>query len=159
MKANPPHPLPPSLWPRALAIHFAVFIAFLAIFISWAVRQSMDLVHEDYYHEEMLFQKRIDSVDRTRAFARETAIQYDGAARTITIQLPIEHVREGVTGKIHLYRPSDARLDRHLNLALDHAGAQRIGTANLQPGLWKVRAQWSANGRDFYFDRSIVTGD
>ena len=129
------------------------------MFITWSVRQGMDLVREDYYHEEMLFQKQIDTVNRTRAFTRETAIRYDGPAQAITIQLPAEHARQGVTGRIHLYRPSDARLDRHLKLAIDDAGAQRIDTAHLQPGLWKVRTQWSANGHDFYVDRSIVTGD
>ena len=148
-----------SLWPRALAIYFTVFISFLIVFITWAVRQNMDLVQEDYYNQEMLFQKRLDTMNRTRAFARETAIQTDAASQAIMIQLPADHVRQGVTGEIHLYRPSDAMLDRKLKLRPDHAGTQRVDTTGLQPGLWKVRVQWGANGEEFYLDRSIVLGE
>ena len=59
-----------SLWPYAIAGYFALAITGIAIFITWAVRQNMDLVRSDYYEHEILFQKHIDAVNRTRPLAR-----------------------------------------------------------------------------------------
>ena len=145
-------------WPYAIAIYFLVFTTFIAVFITWAVRQNMDLVRKDYYRDEMLFQKQLDTVNRTRAFTKQIAINYDHAARAIMIQLPVEHATQALAGSIHFYRPSDAKLDRELKLAPNDKGTQQIDTAKLQPGLWKVRVQWSAHGEEFYFDRAVVIG-
>jgi len=144
-----------SFWPYAITIYFVNFAAFIATFITWAVRQNMDLVREDYYNEEILFQKQLDTMNRTHAFAKDVAIRYDDTARAITIQLPAEH--HAISGSVHLYRPSDAKLDRELKLVPSN-GLQRIDTAKLQPGLWKVRVQWTANGEEFYFDQPVVIG-
>jgi hypothetical protein len=43
-----------------------------------------------------------------------------------------------------------------VEIALDPGGTQRISTAELRPGLWKVRVQWKVGGNEFYLDRSIV---
>lgn len=144
-----------SFWPHAIAIYFIVFAAFIATFITWAVRQNMDLVRKDYYSEEILFQKQLDTMNRTRTFAKEVAIRYDDAMHAITIQLPAEHV--ATSGSVHLYRPSDAKLDCEIKLTPSN-GTQRIDTAKLQAGLWKVRVQWTANGEEFYFDQAVVIG-
>ncbi len=147
-----------SPWPYAIAIYFVVFISFITMFIIWAVRQKMDLVRQDYYSDEMLFQQQIDTVNRTRAFTRQIDVNYDDARRAITIRLPMEHALQALAGRIHLYRPSDAKLDRELKLAPNDNGTQQIDTTGLQPGLWKVRVQWTANGEEFYFDRAVVIG-
>jgi nitrogen fixation protein FixH len=145
-------------WPYAIVIYFILFIAFIAVFIAWAVRQNMDLVRKDYYHEEILFQKQIDTEARTRALGSEVIVRYNDAKRAISIQLPDEHARLPSTGRIHLYRPSDAKLDREVSLTPDTTGAQSIDASGLQPGLWKVRLNWKAAGQDFYFHQTIVIG-
>ena len=145
-------------WPYAIAIYFAVFITFIAVFIVWAIRQNMDLVCKDYYNDEVLFQKQIDTVNRTHAFAKEVAIQYDEAAHALTVRLPAEHAIQQVSGSIHFYRPSDAKLDRELKLTPSDQGTQCIDTAKLQPGLWNVRVQWKANSQEFSLDQRIVIG-
>ena len=52
--------------------------------------------------------------------------------------------------------PSDARLDQNIRLAVDQKGSQLVDTKKLRPGLWKVRVEWSVNGEEFFFDKSIV---
>ena len=145
-------------WPYAIILYFIVFILFIAGFIAWAVRQNVDLVRPDYYQDEILFQKQIDTLHRTLAVAGQVAVNYDLAGQAITIQLPPAHAVQGITGSIHLYRPSDAKLDREVKLAVSDKGAQRIESAHLEPGLWKVRVQWKANGQEFCFDQRVIIG-
>lgn len=145
-----------SPWPYAIAGYFALAIIGIAIFITWAVKQNMDLVRADYYEHEILFQKQIDAANRSRAFGSELAITYDSHDSLVRVRLPAAHVGGRFTGNAHLYRPSDAKLDRSVELKPDRAGKQIIDAANLAPGLWKVRLDWTANGEAFVFERTII---
>ena len=154
---NTPAATPPkrSLWPYAIAGYFALAITGIAIFITWAVHQNMDLVRPDYYEHEILFQKQIDAVNRTRPFARELAIAFHAETRSLSLRLPATHVSQQFIGQAHLYRPANAKLDQHIDLHPGHDGTQTIKTAPLAPGLWKVRLDWTANGESFAFEQTI----
>lgn len=61
-----------------------------------------------------------------------------------------------VVGSIQLYRPSAASMDRELNLELDAQGTQIIDAAKLPAGLWQVRVSWTAGGKNYYSDKTLV---
>jgi hypothetical protein len=145
-------------WPIAIIASFAIFFISLAVFITWAVRQNMDLVRKDYYDEEIRYQDQLDRLNRTEPWRGQVAVTYDHSQSCITITLPAMHAARQPRGQVHLYRPSDARLDQHLDLAVNAEGIQRVDARTLRPGLWKVRLRWQANGEEFYFDQSIVVG-
>lgn len=144
-----------SLWPISIVAFFAVAITFFACFIAWAVQQREDLVSADYYEREVRYQSQLDSMNRSHAVATRTVVTFEPTGQTIVITLP-EAQAPGVTGSIHLYRPSDARLDRELPLALTTDGTQRLDTKQLADGLWKVRVKWNANGQDYYLDQPVI---
>jgi len=146
---------PRNLWPAAITGFFIVAIIFIVTFIAWAVRQREDLVSADYYVREVQYQAQLDSMNRSHAVATRTVVTFEPAGQTIMITLP-EAQTPGVTGSIHLYRPSDARLDRELPLALAADGTQRLDAKLLRDGLWKVRVKWSANGQDYFLDQPVI---
>lgn len=145
-----------SFWPYAIIIWMSLFATGVFSYIVFAQGHKMDLVGTDYYDQEIKFQQQIDRMDRTRAVEREVAIAYvDGSIR---VALPPEHVRQKVTGTVHLYRPSNAKLDQHFPLSLGAEAAQSIDAKALQPGLWKVRVTWKVGGEEFFHDKSVVVG-
>ncbi|MGC3957638.1 MAG: FixH family protein [Verrucomicrobiota bacterium] len=147
-----------SLWPISIIAFFAVAIIFFAGFIAWAVQQREDLVSADYYEREVRYQSQLDSMNRSHAVAAKTVVTFEPAGQIIIITLP-EAQTPGVTGSIHLYRPSDARLDREVPLALTADGTQRLDAKQLADGLWKVRVKWNAGGQDYFVNQPvIVTG-
>ena len=146
-----------SMWPYAIAGYFALAIIGIVIFITWAVRQNMDLVRPDYYEHEILFQKQIDAINRTRPFANELTIAYDVGQRSLLVRVPAAHVGEQFSGTAYLYRSSNAKLDQTLPLQPGRDGRQ-ILNARLTPGLWKVRLGWSAGGELFVFEQTIIVG-
>lgn len=145
-------------WPCSIIAFFAVLVASLAAFVVFAARNRMELVRPDYYEEEIRFQEQLDRLNRTRALHAEVEIAYDPAPGEITIVLPRAHLSRSVSGRIELYRPSDASLDRTLPLTVDADGRQRVDAKRLRAGLWKVRVLWSTERQEFFFDRSIVVG-
>jgi nitrogen fixation protein FixH len=144
-----------NLWPTSIVVFFVLAITSILTFIAWAVRQREDLVSADYYDREVRYQAQLDTLNRSHNFAARTVVTFEPTQQTIVITLP-EAKSPGATGSIHLYRPSDARLDRELPLALTADGTQRLDAKQLRDGLWKVRVKWSANGQDFYLDQPVI---
>jgi nitrogen fixation protein FixH len=144
-----------NLWPISIMAFFAIAITFSVCFVTWALRQRDDLVSADYYEREVRYQTQLDSMNRSQAVATKTVVTFEPNLQTIVITLP-EAQTPGMTGSIHLYRPSDSRLDRELPLALTADGTQRLDTKQLGDGLWKVRVKWSANGQDYFLDQPVI---
>ncbi|MHB8521468.1 MAG: FixH family protein [Limisphaerales bacterium] len=145
-------------WPIAIVAYFVVFIGFLAAFIVFAARQSMDLVRADYYDEEIRFQDQLDRLNRTQPVDHQVTVAYKPGQPAVTVELPAAHVRRQVSGLIHFYRPSNARLDQNFRLAVGADGVQKLDVTKLRAGLWKVRVQWTVDGQEYCCDRPIVIG-
>ena len=143
MKRNP--------WPYAIVIYFAVFIAAMATWICFAVRNDHELVRKDYYEQELQFQTELDRAQRARAV--NVNVSYDAVKNAITVQLPLDTSN----GSIYFYRPARAALDKQIPIALEH-GIQTIDVRDFAAGLWKVRLSWNANGNAYQHDTTIVLG-
>lgn len=159
MNANQSMPTPAAgrwnPWPVAIISYFAIFISFLVAFIVFAARQRVDLVRTDYYEQELRFQSQIDRVRRAGELTQNATVHYDAARQCIRLTVPSSPAVPA-TGRIHLYRPSDATLDREIPLAVDPSGTQWLNADGLRSGLWKIQVQWTAGGREFYADRPLV---
>jgi nitrogen fixation protein FixH len=142
-------------WPLAITGFFVIAILFIVTFIAWAVRQREDLVSADYYEREVRYQSQLDSMNRSQSLATQTVVTYEPAGQTIVITLPAAQM-QGAIGSIHLYRPSDARLDRDFPLALNTEGVQRVAAKGFRDGLWKVRVKWKADGQEYFIDQPVI---
>jgi len=147
-----------NLWPLGIILTFAIFITGTICLLVFACRQKSDLVSSDYYEQEIRFQQHLDQIDRASKLAGPPSVSYDLAADCIRIRLPLETSARKVTGRIHLYRPSAAGLDRQVPLTLDPDGLQLLDASGMRPGLWKVRIFWAVEARDYFVDQSIVIG-
>jgi len=148
-----------NIWPCAIIAYFVVFITGIITWVSFAMRHDDQLVRPDYYEHEMKYQSHIDRVTRTSALKSEAAVAYNPVEKSIRIALPAAMFRQKLQGTIHLYRPSDARLDQKLLLAPAIDGTQQINASHLQGGLWKLRLNWNTEDGEYYFEKSVVLPD
>jgi len=146
---------PRNFWPASIVGFFVLAIIFLVTFVAWAMRQREDLVSTDYYEREVRYQQQLDSMNRSQSFATQAVVTFDPSRHAIIVTLP-KGQRTGATGNVHLYRPSDARLDREFPLAVDESGVQTVDAKPLEGGLWKVRVKWNAGGRDYFLDQPVI---
>jgi nitrogen fixation protein FixH len=154
MNPNPPR----SFWPIGITAFFALALMFLVTFVIWASRQHEDLVAQNYYENEVRFQKQLDQMNRTQPLAAQVTVAYDAVLQNIVITLPAAQAANAV-GQIHLYRPSDAALDRSVPLAVNRNGVQQLDAKALPSGLWKIRVQWSVGGEEYFLDRDVVVAN
>lgn len=143
-------------WPIAIVLYFVLFISGIVAWIAFAMRNDMELVRPDYYEQEIRYQQQIDRQNRAALLGDQLEVRFRPEQKTLTIGLPKTPGEESVTGEIHLYRPSDSRLDRHIPLALDRYNAQTVELGALQAGLWKVRLAWVSGGAEYYHDQKLI---
>lgn len=142
-------------WPYSILGFFIVAIIGAVVWVGFCLGHNSDLVAHDYYEQEVEYQGQLDRMERADGLSGRASIALDAEAAVIRVRLPVEHVAGGAQGGIHLYRPSEARLDQMVGLALNSAGEQQLDAATLAPGLWEVRVAWSAGGEEYFLSRKI----
>ena len=147
-----------NLWPISIIGFFIVAIAGCVAFIAFCNTHSVDLVAKDYYEQEVRYQSQMERVQRTITEGAPLSINYSPGSNYVTLTVSKAHQSQGLTGSIHLYRPSAAKEDRTFPLQLNSDGKQTIGTAGLVPGLWKLQVQWTAGGKEYSTKGEIRVG-
>lgn len=138
-----------NFWPYAIILYFAIFITGVVVWITFATRNDQQLVRADYYEQELKYQTELDG--RSRALNADVTVAYDATAQRVTVGLP-GNVKKA---SAYFYRPSNAKLDRELTLALD-AGSDKIDVRDFQSGLWKLRLTWMAAGVEYRRETVVV---
>lgn len=142
-------------WPIAIIAFFIVFATFLATFVVWALGQRQDLVTENYYEQEIRFQEQLDRLHRTQTQSGQTTVTFDVVKNRIVINLPPAQAA-AARGTIQFYRPSNAKLDHEIPLAVNADGVQTLDAQAMAAGLWKIRIHWSVKGQEYFFDQAVV---
>ena len=139
-----------NVWPLGITLFFVVFGAGLAVFIMAALRQPDQLVRPDYYEHEIQYQKQIDrELGSSGVAAADVAHFVPGQGLVIALPPGATHA------SLHLYRPSDASLDRSEPYAPGADGRQIIPAGSLRAGFWRVRLDWQAAGTDCFKEVSF----
>ncbi len=143
-------------WPIGIVVAFVVFVSGTIGLIVLACSQRVDLVSSDYYEQELRYTGQMERVERALQLGKHVSVTYDSDLSKIRVAIPADQARAEFKGRIHLYRPSAAGLDREIVFQPDASGVQWIDTVDLNPGLWKVRVSWSVASKDYYFDQPLV---
>lgn len=141
----------PSFWGKGIWMLYGGFVVFILTLVGWATAQRFDLVESDYYERGLAYQQRIDQVNQTKAAGQSPTAEFDKHDRALTVCFAVPPTRLE-RGTIHFFRPSDAQSDFTVPLVLDSTGCQRISDGRLQQGQWRLKYEWTAAGRPFYWE-------
>ncbi|HYF02377.1 MAG TPA: FixH family protein [Patescibacteria group bacterium] len=139
-------------WAIGIVTLYTSFALLTLGFVYFAIGQNYDLVSKDYYEQTVEFQSQIDRESRTNAIAENVTCSLSADKQNVEIAIPNA---AQVNGKVTLYRPSEADLDKHFFLALDGNGRQNIPVQGLLKGKWKMKVLWTAGGEEFYKECEI----
>jgi hypothetical protein len=143
-------------WPMGIAIIYAIFVLLLVAFAVFSRFQSVDLVTEDYYDQEIQYQQQINRIDLAQSLSQPVNWMYNKQNGSLTVQFPPEIDPIKVKGKILFFRPSDAKQDKLVALNLSSDGTQLISTKNLTPGYWKIKIFWQIDKNEYYKEGILV---
>lgn len=144
-----------NLWPYAIVATFVLFASYIGYMVQQAMSTNVDLVSADYYQQEIAYQKRIESVARTAALPTPVQVDYEPEAQRLTLKLPPSLAGQAVQGTVHFFRPSDQKLDFKLPFTATEKAPQQLNTSKLQPGLWRLRIDFSAGGQQYFVEQEL----
>lgn len=137
-------------WGNGILLLLLVFIGLMATLVTICVKQDdIHLVTEDYYAEEIKYQEHIDRVRNTQAIEGKV-MEFDPASKTLVFNLPV-----GAKGELHLFRPSDARLDKKIQVDIKDVDANILNLNELASGYWKMKMTWEAGGVAYFEEKKI----
>ncbi len=142
-------------WPYSIVGFFSLMIVAAVVWVVFCISHGTDLVAADYYEQEIEYQQQLDRMARVRELSGPAQVSYEPAGDFILVQVPPAHAASQVSGVIHLYRPSQASLDQILPLEVTQAGEQRLKTETLAAGVWNVRLQWTAAGKEYFLEEKV----
>lgn len=143
-------------WGTGIVIGMALFMSFIMYFvirISTDKQYDYDLVTEEYYKHEMVYQKEID--DETNSNLLEGKIIGNKSAEGWQLKFPENLDYNAINGTVFLYRPSNKQLDFQLPLKLSNADLL-IPDQRLVAGRWNIIIQWKYLGKDYLYKKEIT---
>lgn len=147
-------PVKKSNWGIGMAVLYGSFAVFILGMVFYSVSNPVDLVEENYYEQELLYQEQLNSIRRTKALPVGLEVRYIAARDQVTLTFP-EPFADGTKGTVTFFRPSDSRLDHMIDLALNEHGEQLIEATGMASGMWRLIVSWQLDGQE-YFDEEIL---
>lgn len=143
-------------WGWKIVLLYSAFVIMTLSMVIFFMRQKVDLVADDYYKQEIQYQSQIDKITNARSLKEPVGYNYSHQPRTVKLSFPNAHVQQGLVGKIHFYRPANAKEDKEFDINTNESGEQIISISSLSRGLWKIKISWNSGGKEFY-DEKVVT--
>ncbi|MDN4164580.1 FixH family protein [Cytophagales bacterium LB-30] len=144
-------------WGYKILIVIILFVSFIVTLVVIAIRQDdIHLVSKNYYEKEILYQQEIDKQRNYEQYFQGEIAQYRQESRELSFSFANDQVQGMPEGTIHLFRPSDARLDKRIAIATDAEGKQVLPMQDLASGQWKVKVDWVQNNVAFSREQTLI---
>lgn len=140
-------------WGTGITITFIVAASFILFLVYKTTTVSLDMAEEDYYTQELQYGRQLEAARNTATLSSPIRVGQNDAF--LFIDLPEECKAENASGTLWLYRPSSGKHDLHLAIQSSENGRISVEKDKLLPGIYKLKADWQMNGKDYYQEESF----
>lgn len=139
-------------WGYKIMLIYAVFVLGILTMVFLTAKENRDLVSENYYAEEIAYQKLIDQSAKTAALS--APVELIASASQLIIQLPKEFNGLQANGDWTLYYAADKARDIAGNIDTE-IGKYSIAVPNGATGQYLFKMHWKAGNKEYYFEKTI----
>lgn len=139
-------------WGKSIILAFILFAAFIGALVTICMRQDISLVTREYYKEELDYQAQINRISHTTTLSEKPSIQVEMGD---IIKVHYSDFHSIQSGELHLFRPSEAKMDKQFALRRSAETLQYFSTAGMERGMYRARMKWTMNGEEFYIEHVI----
>lgn len=140
-------------WGTGIAIFFSVFVLSLVYQVYRSTQYDHSLVSDQYYADDLRYQEHYDKLVNAQQLKEDLKIEKTKESAALELHFPGGFTQLG--GEVHFFCPSDQSSDFRLPVKPMGDGVQRIPTEQLRRGLWKVKVDWTADGKTYYKEQDI----
>ncbi len=139
-------------WGKGITIFMVALMAFIGSMVYYAFTKNADLVQEDYYENEINYDKNKES--KSNYDMMEEKLMLSQKEEGVVLEFP-EHLVLAEDGKITFYRPDQKKYDREFDLKLNENHQQILSYENFKEGYYDVTVEWSDGAKSYIFEDQI----
>lgn len=141
-------------WGTGIVIAIVLFIVFILSFVYRTIfieEYEHHLVSEDYYKEELHYQKEIDKMNNANLLFENVTLR--NTDKGIIIHFPDDKDYNKIKGIVNFLRRSNKKLDFERKIDLKN-NSMLIEDKLLVPGKWEIKVDWKYEGEDYLLKES-----
>ncbi|WP_066758198.1 FixH family protein [Crocinitomix algicola] len=127
-------------WGTGITIFLALFMGFILTMVVMAHQTKTDLYAEDYYHQEVNYQDKIDAKVNGEIFIEQ--VNFDVTSNGDFMMSCPESILGANEVEIYFYRANNAEDDRRFSLNKFKKSPVIIRKSDLVEGIYKVELTW-----------------
>ncbi|MCD8439315.1 FixH family protein [Tenacibaculum finnmarkense] len=143
-------------WGAGIVIAIIAFMSFILYFVismSTGNNYNHDLVSEEYYQKELVFQGDIDATKNAKELSENIKVQR--VSEGLKIYFPIAFNPTDITGKVFLYRPSNKQLDFEIPISISNTYLL-VPEKRLLGGRWNIIVSWNYKNTPYLFEQELM---
>lgn len=135
-------------WGSGLLAFIVFFVLVSLGFLFYTTTVDIDLVEQDYYPKELRHEEHLSKIRNANSLRNRIVVTVH--ENHVSMLMPEELHGKLLTGEIHVYRPSDERLDFIVPVSTDTAGIQLISRSGMVKGKYILKVDWSLDKTRYY---------
>ncbi len=138
-------------WGQSITIVILLFMAFILTLVYKMHYRNADLVQDDFYEQEVLFNSKKESV-----FNYERAdfkLNIEQTPNGVELLFPSNFTFDG--GSVLFYRADDKSLDKQYDLTVDDSSKQILPYTDFIVGKYEVNIGWNAGEKSYLYKSEI----
>jgi hypothetical protein len=139
-------------WGTGILIFLILFLLACGLFIGFAMRQEVSLVHEDYYEKGVDHTRQMKVEARSASFQDAISTQFSSGCLQIHIEDSL--LTQMDSAHFHLFRPSGAKYDIHRSFEALESPLIILGE-ELISGRYILKVYWSTGGLKYETDQTV----
>ena len=140
-------------WGHKITIVIIVFLVGMLGMVFIAMRQNNEMIDDDYYKKEMVYQQVIDAKQNLLNKSENNIVNQND--REVIFILPVGTFEKLEEGYIELIRSDNEKKDVHLTMELIGRDKFVIPKTDLINGAYKARISWKNDGTAYYKEETV----
>jgi len=140
-------------WGTGILIFLILFLMAAAVFIGFAMRQDVNLVHEDYYEKGVDYEAQMNAEARSVTYRDSISSHIEEAFLVVTFQGSQQMQID--SANVLLFRPSSSSLDIRMPFEF-RQGSTKVPATELYKGRYILKLSWYSEGLKYEVDKAIV---
>lgn len=138
-------------WGKWIVVSFILFAMFIGTLVYVCVREDISLVANDYYKQELDYQKQIERDKNTLALT----VQPDISVVNSSLQISYSELNTMQKGELKLFRPSNAASDLIFEIKTTSDTVLVFDLRDREKGMYKAQLKWSMNNKEYYLEKTV----
>ena len=141
-------------WGYKIVFVYLLFVGGILSLVYLTSLENRDLVSDNYYDEELAYQKVIDQSEKTAKLSASVVVETDLLNSLLELKLPPEFSNTNTVGTWNLYFAADRKMDLQGTINTKN-GNQQIQIPGGRTGNYTFKLEWEAEGQSYYFEKII----